>query len=71
MSFRLNCGAFVKRLTVPNPLWVLDTDHLSLLQRAHLQVVARLRQVPLHQRMTTVVNAEEQLRGRFAERHVQ
>ena len=52
---------------MPNPLYVLDTDHLSLLQRAHVQVVARLRQLPLHQRTTTIVNAEEQLRGRFAE----
>ncbi len=47
-------------------LWVLDTDHLSLLQRAHPHVVAHLRRVPLEERATTVVNAEEQLRGRFA-----
>lgn len=47
-------------------LWVLDTDHLSLLQRAHPQVVAHLRRVPLDERATTIVNAEEQLRGRFA-----
>lgn len=49
-----------------NQLWVLDTDHLILLQRAHPQVVAKLRRVPLIERATTVVNAEEQLRGRFA-----
>ncbi len=67
MSSKLNYGAYAKRRTVPNPLWVLDTDHLSLLQRAHVQIVARLRQVPLQQRTTTVVNAKEQLRGRFAE----
>ena len=48
------------------PLWVLDTDHLSLLQRAHSEVIARLRSLPLEQRATTIVNAEEQLRGRFA-----
>lgn len=52
---------------MPSPLYVLDTDHLSLLQRAQVQVVARLRQLPLRQRTTTIVNAEEQLRGRFAE----
>lgn len=52
---------------MPKPLYVLDTDHLSLLQRAHVQVVTRLQQLPLDQRTTTVVNAEEQLRGRFAE----
>ena len=42
------------------PLWVLDTDHLSLLQRAHSEVIARLRSLPLEQRATTIVNAEEQ-----------
>ena len=47
-------------------LWVLDTDHLSLLQRGHPNVVANLRRVPLVERTTTVVNVEEQLRGRFA-----
>ncbi|MFN0110623.1 MAG: type II toxin-antitoxin system VapC family toxin [Blastocatellia bacterium] len=51
---------------MPDKLWVLDTDHLSLLQRLHPQVVFRLRQLPLGQRTTTIVNAEEQLRGRFA-----
>ena len=61
-----NCSASGKRPTVTKPLWVLDTDHLSLLQRAHPQVVARLRSLPLEQRATTIVNAEEQLRGRFA-----
>lgn len=52
---------------MPDLLRVLDTDHLSLLQRAHPQVAARLRQLPLNQRTTTIVNAEEQLRGRFAQ----
>jgi tRNA(fMet)-specific endonuclease VapC len=52
---------------VPSPLYVLDTDHLSLLQRSHPRVVTRLQQLPLSQRMTTIVSAEEQLRGRFAQ----
>jgi tRNA(fMet)-specific endonuclease VapC len=47
-------------------MWILDTDHLSLLQRHHPNVVARLRAVPLDQRATTIISAEEQLRGRFA-----
>ena len=51
---------------MPDQLWVLDTDHLSLLQRSHERVVFRLRQLPPSQRTTTIVNAEEQLRGRFA-----
>ena len=48
------------------PLRVLDTDHLSLAQRNHPQVVARLRALPADQRATTVITAEEQLRGRLA-----
>jgi tRNA(fMet)-specific endonuclease VapC len=51
---------------VPNPIWVLDTDHLSFLQYAHPLVTARLRRLPANQRTTTIVNVEEQLRGRFA-----
>ncbi|MCI0490012.1 MAG: type II toxin-antitoxin system VapC family toxin [Blastocatellia bacterium] len=51
---------------MPERLWVLDTDHLSLLQRNHIQVVSRLRAVPVNRRATTVVSAEEQLRGRLA-----
>jgi tRNA(fMet)-specific endonuclease VapC len=47
-------------------VWVLDTDHLSLLQRHHAKVVARLRAVSLGQRATTIISAEEQLRGRLA-----
>jgi tRNA(fMet)-specific endonuclease VapC len=51
---------------VSDPLWVLDTDHLSLLRRGHATVAARLRNTPLNWRATTIVNVEEQLRGRFA-----
>jgi len=47
-------------------VWVLDTDHLSLWQRHHAKVVARLRAVSLSQRATTIISAEEQLRGRLA-----
>jgi len=45
---------------------VLDTDHLSLLRRGHAMVAARLRNTPLNRRATTIVNVEEQLRGRFS-----
>jgi len=51
---------------VPNPLWVLDTGHLSFHHRGHPQVRLRLSGLPLAQRATTIVNVEEQLRGRFA-----
>jgi tRNA(fMet)-specific endonuclease VapC len=51
---------------VSDLLLVLDTDHLSLLRRGHAMVAARLRNTPLNRRATTIVNVEEQLRGRFS-----
>jgi tRNA(fMet)-specific endonuclease VapC len=48
-------------------LRVLDTDTLSLLKRGHKQVIERLNVVPLVLRATTVVTAEEHLRGRLAQ----
>jgi tRNA(fMet)-specific endonuclease VapC len=51
---------------VPETLWVLDTDHLSLHHRGHQQVRQRLLALPLKQRVTTIITVEEQLRGRFA-----
>jgi tRNA(fMet)-specific endonuclease VapC len=47
-------------------LYVLDTDHLSLLQRGHAHVLARLAAIPLTQRAVTIVSADEQLQGRLA-----
>jgi tRNA(fMet)-specific endonuclease VapC len=51
---------------VSDPLRVLDTDHLSRLRRGHAAVAAQLRNTPLNRRATSIVNVEEQLRGRFA-----
>jgi tRNA(fMet)-specific endonuclease VapC len=48
-------------------LRVLDTDTLSLLKCGHKQVIERLNAVPLVLRATTVVTAEEHLRGRLAQ----
>lgn len=48
-------------------LYVLDTDHLSLFERRHPQVVARLRAVPLPQRAITIITVEEQMRGRLSQ----
>jgi tRNA(fMet)-specific endonuclease VapC len=49
---------------------VLDTDHLSLLERADSEeggrIRARLQQVPPEERATTIVNFEEQMRGWMA-----
>lgn len=46
-------------------MWILDTDHLSLLQRENSQLIERL---SLHQQevVITVVTVEEQLRGRLS-----
>jgi tRNA(fMet)-specific endonuclease VapC len=48
-------------------MFVLDTDRLSLLERADsaegARVRARLRQVPVEQRATTIISFEEQTRG--------
>ncbi len=48
-------------------IYVLDTDHISLLERgdsgAGARLRDRLRQVPPAQRGTTIVSFEEQMRG--------
>jgi tRNA(fMet)-specific endonuclease VapC len=51
---------------VPESLWVLDSDHLSLHHRGHTQISQRLLALPMAQRVTTIITVEEQLRGRFA-----
>ncbi|WP_434684154.1 type II toxin-antitoxin system VapC family toxin [Pseudanabaena minima] len=46
--------------------YIFDTDHLSLYGRANPYLIAKLEatQIQLH---TTVINVEEQLRGRLAQ----
>lgn len=47
-------------------MWLLDTDHLSILERGGSTALAlqmRLGQVPAKQLATTIVNYEEQMRG--------
>ncbi|MCP4654178.1 MAG: type II toxin-antitoxin system VapC family toxin [bacterium] len=44
-------------------LFVLDSDHVSLFQRNHPQVVQRVRAVPPQNLAVTVVTVEEQMRG--------
>lgn len=47
-------------------IYIFDTDHLSLYGRANPYLIAKLQttQIPLK---TTVINVEEQLRGRLAQ----
>jgi tRNA(fMet)-specific endonuclease VapC len=47
------------------PLFVLDTDHISLLQRGQSQVVERVSTTPPDDLAASVVTYEEQLRGRL------
>lgn len=47
-------------------LFVLDTDHVTLLQRGHPPVVDRLREVPEGAVTTSIITYEEQLRGRLS-----
>jgi tRNA(fMet)-specific endonuclease VapC len=50
-------------------LYVLDTDHLTLLQRNHPAVIARVTTLPPEGIAATVVSAMEQVRGRLAQIH--
>jgi tRNA(fMet)-specific endonuclease VapC len=44
-------------------IWVLDTDHLSLLQREHPNVKQRINQINSENLAITVVTLEEQMKG--------
>jgi tRNA(fMet)-specific endonuclease VapC len=46
--------------------YVLDTDHVSLLQRRQPQVVHRLSIVPAADVAVTIITVDEQLQGRLA-----
>lgn len=50
-------------------LYILDTDHLTLLQRNHPAVIARVATLSPEVIATTVVSAMEQVRGRLAQGH--
>ena len=44
-------------------VWVLDTDHLSLLQREHPTVKQRINQINFANTAIIVVTLEEQMKG--------
>jgi tRNA(fMet)-specific endonuclease VapC len=46
-------------------MFILDTDHISLFQRNHPHVSARVLATPPLELATTIVTVEEQLRGRL------
>jgi tRNA(fMet)-specific endonuclease VapC len=47
-------------------LWILDTDHLSLLERGNVLIQRRLQQMAVGSVAITIVTAEEQVKGRLA-----
>jgi tRNA(fMet)-specific endonuclease VapC len=49
------------------PLYILDTDHITLLQHNHPVLVTRLTAVPPENIAVTVISATEQLKGRLAQ----
>ena len=48
-------------------MFILDTDHLSLFQRRHPQVVAKVLATPVEQRAIAITTVDEQLRGRLSQ----
>lgn len=48
-------------------LRILDTDHLSLLQRRYPQVQQRYVMTDLTQLRSTIITVEEQIKGRFGQ----
>jgi tRNA(fMet)-specific endonuclease VapC len=45
--------------------WVLDTDHLSLLQRGYSNIIKRINSVDSQDIFVTIITFEEQIRGRM------
>ena len=50
-------------------LYILDTDHVSLLQRGNTHVLAHLAHVSIDQRAVTIITVTEQIQGRLAVIH--
>lgn len=50
-------------------LYILDTDHISLLQRQHPYVVMNLNRIAIDQRAVTAISLAEQTQGRLASIH--
>lgn len=48
-------------------VYILDTDHVTLHQRGHAQVIAQCHQRLPNQLAVTVISVEEQMRGRLAQ----
>ena len=44
-------------------LWILDTDHVSLSQHFHPNIIRRSRLIPPELLFTTIITVEEQMKG--------
>jgi len=51
------------------PLFILDTDHISLIQRGHPRAGERFYATPENELATSIITYGEQLRGRLAVVH--
>src|SRR5262245_4618604 len=49
--------------------YILDTDHVSLLQRGSMYMLANLEQASFDQRAVTIITVTEQIQGRLAVIH--
>jgi tRNA(fMet)-specific endonuclease VapC len=47
-------------------IFVLDTDHITLLQRGNESIVQRFGEIPEEEIATSIITYEEQLRGRLS-----
>jgi tRNA(fMet)-specific endonuclease VapC len=52
---------------MPEPLWVLDTDALTLWLRGHHRIVTRIAHTSPLQLTTTIITVEEILRGWYTQ----
>ncbi|MCP4289572.1 MAG: type II toxin-antitoxin system VapC family toxin [Gammaproteobacteria bacterium] len=51
------------------PLYILDTDHITLLQRNQPAIIGRIMTIPPEHIAVTIVSAMEQVRGRLAQKN--
>jgi tRNA(fMet)-specific endonuclease VapC len=48
-------------------LYILDTDHISLVQRGHTRIAAHIASTPPEHLAVSIITVQEQLQGRLAQ----
>ena len=61
-----NLPALIMQRMADRQLYLLDTDHISLLQRGNANLRSRLLQIDVPNRCVTVISLAEQMQGRLA-----